>query len=193
MKTPLVLVPALVCSLAQAGDRAWEATQEQAFPAGGKVVLDLSAGGYRILPCAEDGKIRVRWATKRPDQMPDARVRITVEGGEARIQASGPKDDFRVEIELPVRSDLCARLSVGELSVKGIEGHKDLRCRIGEIDVEVPQPEAYASVDAAVKLGELNARPFGESKDGFFRTFCWEGKGTYRMDARVGIGEVTFH
>lgn len=192
MKRPLILVPALLCTLAQAGDRAWAAKQELAFPAGGKVVMDLSAGGYRIVPCAEEGKIRVRWATKRADQMPDARVQVSVEGGEAHIRTRGPKDDFQVEIEVPVRSDLCARLSVGELSIKGIEGHKDLRCRIGEIQVEVPQPEAYRSVDAAVKLGELDARPFGASHDGFFRTFCWEGKGAFRMEARVGIGEVQF-
>ena len=182
----LVLSP-----LAFAQDRSWEAKLDTEFR-GGKVVLDLSAGGYKILPTAADGKIRVRWATKHVDQMKDAQVRVVVEGGEAHIRTRAPREDFRVEIEVPARVNLEARLSVGELSIKGIEGDKDLRCRIGEIHVAVPDPQAYGHVDARVKIGEIGGRPFGESKEGFFRTFCWEGKGSFRIDARVGIGEVRF-
>jgi len=192
MKTALFSLLMVLPSLVHAQDRSWEAKLEQSFKAGGKVTLDLSAGGYRILPCGEEGRIRVRWSTKRADQMSDARVQVTVEGGEAHLRARGPKEDFRVEIEVPRRSDLQARLSVGELSVKGIEGHKELRCRIGEIQVEVPDAQAYGHVDASVKIGELSARPFGASKEGFFRSFCWDGKGSYRLEAKVGIGEVKF-
>lgn len=189
MRLQALLAFLLLAPLAQAQERSWEARLDNPF-SGGKVALDLSAGGYRILPCAEAGKIRVRWATRRPEEMKKAKVQITVEDGVAHIRTRGPRNDFRVEIELPARTDLEARLSVGELAVKGIEGHKELRCRIGEIQVEVPDPGAYGHVDASVKIGELSARPFGASKDGFFRSFCWEGKGAYRLEARVGIGEV---
>lgn len=191
MSLQAILAFLLLAPLASAQESAWEAKLEKAFQ-GGKVVLDLSVGGYKILPCSEAGKIRVRWATQHPEQMEDAKVQVTVEGGEARIRTRGPRNDFRVEIELPARTDLEARLSIGELVVKGIEGNKDLRCRIGEIQVEVPNPQTYGHVDASVKIGELSAQPFGTSKDGFFRSFCWEGRGAYNLEAKVGIGEVKF-
>ena len=191
MKLLTTLALLVFSPLAFAQDRSWEAKLDTEFR-GGKVVLNLSAGGYKILPTSAEGKIRVRWATKRADQMEDAQVKVTVKDGEAYIRTRGPKDDFRVEIEVPVRSSLRARLSVGELSIQGIEGDKDLRCRIGEIHVAVPDPQAYGHVDARVKIGAIGGRPFGGSKDGFFRSFCWEGEGSFQMDARVGIGAVRF-
>lgn len=191
MKTLTTLALLACCPFAFAQDRAWQAKLDQEFR-GGKVVLDLSAGGYTIRPNSEDGKIRVRWATKHARQMEDAHIKVTVQGGEAHIRTRGPKDDFRVEIDVPARVDMQARLSVGELSIQGIEGSKDLRCRIGEIRVAVPDPQAYGHVDAKVKIGEIGGRPFGAFKEGFFRSFCWEGKGPHRIDASVGIGEVKF-
>lgn len=188
------LLPVLfltAASLAFGQARAWEESTERAFAAGGQAVLRLSAGGYKVV-AGEEGKVKVRWSTKKAHQMPDARVTVEVKGTEVFIKTRGPKDDFRVVVELPRRTHLDARLSVGELAVSDLEGHKELDLNIGELRVDVPDIAQYRSADASVRIGDLSAKPFKCHEDGFFNRLRWTGSGPYILSARVGIGDITF-
>lgn len=146
--------------------------------------MKLSAGGYKLRGTSQDGKIHVRWQAEDSDAV---RVSLEVKGGEAWLQAKGPHDNFQVEIDLPRRTDIAIRLSVGELDIQGIEGHKDLACRVGEISV-AEQKADLRSAEAGVKIGGLHV--FGTERGGFFRSERWRGTGAYDLLAKVGTGEV---
>jgi hypothetical protein len=46
-------------------------------------------------------------------------------------------------------------------------------------------------VKASVGTGEINAKPFGESHGGLFRSLQKSGSGKYKLVAHVGAGELT--
>jgi len=183
----LVLGTCLVPSWGQEGEGGSTGSMVQDLAPGGRVKMDLSAGEYVIRGSSPDGKIHLRW--KAED---DARVRIHMDakGGDARIHTDGPRNHFRVEIDLPPRIDMKVRLSVGELSIKGIEGNKDIRCRVGDLLIEVGDEKEYRQVEASVKIGDIQG--FGRGHSGFFRSLDFTGSGTYDLIARLGIGDIRF-
>jgi hypothetical protein len=151
--------------------------------------MDLSAGEYAIVAGPND-KIRVHWTSPDPNRLDKVRVRFTTERGRVKVETDNTKDT-KVRIEVPGRSDLHVRLSVGEVSVEPIDGHKNIGVGVGELHVAVGDPAAYADVRSSVRIGEINAEPFQVSKDGFFRGFKLAGQGQYSLKATVGVGEVT--
>jgi hypothetical protein len=162
---------------------------EKTFAPGGLVKMRLSAGEYVIEPSADD-KIHVSWTVRDASEAKNARAALAVEGTEARIETDGPHNGFDVKIGLPARSDLYVRLTAGELTVKGIDGHKDVSVLAGEIRIAVDEDDEYRSVDARVMAGEIQARAFGGHKGGLFRGFEWKGDGKYDLKARLSAGEI---
>lgn len=162
---------------------------EKSFASGGRVVLHLEAGGY-TLEASPDDKIRVTCEGENSDQV---RVNVSVRGTDGEVDVSHtPQNHFRARIQVPARCDLKVKMSAGELDIRGIEGHKDLYLRAGELRVAVPNPDAYRRVKASVLAGEINARAFGKNKGGLFRGLELEGPGTYDMKAKVLAGEIGF-
>ena len=162
---------------------------EKPFAAGGKIRMTLSAGEYVIEP-RQDDKVHVSWEVRDPDEARNARAAVAVEGTDARIETDGPHNGFSVKIGVPARSDLYVRLTAGEIRLKGIEGHKDIRALAGEIRIGVEEGHAYRSVDARVMAGEIQAGAFGGHKGGLFRGFEWKGQGKYDLTARLSAGEI---
>lgn len=191
MHTRIITLLIATVSALSAEDRAWTRETVQPFHAGARTVMDLSAGEYRVIQ-GQDDKVKVRWSTRHASDMDKARVDMALQGDTLRIKTRGPKDSFKVVIELPRRTDLDAHLSVGQLVVSGLEGNKRLDLNIGEAIVEVPDPKAYRQATASVRIGDLKAAPFGHRQDGFMNRFNWKGEGSYALQAKVGIGEVTF-
>ncbi len=188
VSTPLAL------SVAARDDKDFQFSNalERTFTSGGVVRLDLSAGDHRILKGADD-RVRVSWHTRTAEQMEEARVRTRVKGNEAIVRTWGPGKGFRVDIQLPRRSDLYLRMTAGNLSIAGIEGHKDVRLRAGNLDIEVDDPRQYRRVDASVTAGDLLARSFGVSTGGLFRSFSRRGTGTFELRARLWAGNLQLH
>jgi hypothetical protein len=189
---------ALLLTLAgapQAQDRSERVSDavERPFPAAGIARLNLAAGDYRITG-TKSNRIRVVWHTRTAAQLIDSRVKVTVRGSEAEILTSRPRDlgnsAFRVEVELPQRTDLHLRMTAGDLSIAGLEGNKDVLLRAGDLNIEVPEPERYRRVRASVTAGDLSARPFGFSTGGLFRSFQHEGAGRFELRARLWAGDL---
>ena len=178
----------LVTSVASAAP---QRTTERAFAAGGTAYLDLSAGEYRIT-ASKDGRIRiVAHSTSRHDASATS-VRVDVKGTRADLIVDGPMNDgVKVDIELPGRTNIITRLSAGELSLSGIDGSKDISARAGELQIEVGAPDRYRHVEASVKAGEIRAQPFNVTKEGLFRSFEWNGRGSYDLRVSLWAGEVT--
>lgn len=161
-------------------------------PQGGNLHMDLSAGDVVIHPSA-DGHVRVRYSGQRELNLSRVRVRFESSSRESDLRVSStPHNDFQMEIEVPRTTDLVLRMSAGELTIQGVEGNKDLRLHAGELTVQVGDPATYGPVSASVWAGEVNPGPFGEPKEGVFRSFHHEGAGRYSLLAKVKAGEVTF-
>ncbi len=162
---------------------------EKPFAPGGRIVLHLEAGGYILEPSPDD-KIRVTCEGPNADHV---RIGLDTRGTTADVDVSHtPRNNFRARIQIPARSDLKVKMSAGELNIIGIEGHKDLYLRAGELRVSVPDPDAYRTVSASVLAGEINAKAFNKNKGGLFRGLELEGPGKYDLKAKVLAGEIGF-
>jgi phage baseplate assembly protein gpV len=162
---------------------------EKAFAKGGRIALDLSAGAYRIRGRMIDS-VRLRWQTRDPRDMSSVRADVTVSGATARIRTQGPKNNFRVEIDVPQRVDLDIELTAGDLTVNGVEGNKTLSMWAGDVTIEVGSTDLYRRVDATVRAGEISATPFGRTSGGLFRSLHWTGRGPYILDAKLTAGDL---
>lgn len=161
-------------------------------PAGGGLFLNLDAGSVKVLP-SEDGRVRVRYTGTGDHDLTRVRVRFQAADNPAELRLSHSlHNDFRVEIQVPRTSAITLRMSAGEVLIQGVEGDKDLRVHAGQITVRVGDPGAYGPVSAAVWAGELRPGPFGEAKEGLFRSFSRGGTGRYSLSAKVKAGEVVF-
>jgi hypothetical protein len=190
LATAVVVIALATLVLAPVGAQSKDGdVVERAFSRGGMVRLDLGAGEYRISGTPDD-KLRVRWSTRKPDDERRVRVSADVTGRSATVRTAGPRNGFRVEIEMPERSDVRLELSAGEVRMRGIEGSKDISMWAGEVSIEVGDPARYRRVDATVRFGEIGAQPFNVSKGGIFRSLHWTGSGEYVLRARLFAGEL---
>lgn len=162
---------------------------ERPFPRGGRIMMDLSAGSYTIRGGAVDS-IRVRWETRDPRDMSSVRTDVVVTGTNATLRTRGPKNNFKVSVDVPAVADIQLDLSAGELTLRGIEGNKSVSMWAGEVTVEVGDPQLYRRVDLTVRAGEIQASPFGATRGGLLRSFRWDGTGKYTLIARLFAGEV---
>ncbi|MGA8154485.1 MAG: hypothetical protein WB952_26305 [Terriglobales bacterium] len=161
------------------------------FPSGGQLRLHIRSGDLRIIG-SDENKIKIRFWGKNAAEARDVKVSLKTLGstGDLRVHG-GPHNDFQIEIFVPRTSDLYLRMPAGEAEVKGIVGNKDVEIHAGDLTLAVGAPEEYAFADASVLAGDLDAGPFGISKDGLFRSFHKQGTGRYKLHAHVGAGDLT--
>jgi hypothetical protein len=70
-------------------------------------------------------------------------------------------------------------------------GNKDIESYAGNVDIVTGDAKDYASVDASVKAGDINAGAFGEAQSGLFRRLTWSGTGKYTLRASLTAGNLT--
>ena len=167
---------------------------ERAFPANGRVSMDLSAGEYHITG-SRDNRIRLEWSVRDREMLPRIRARADVRGRDAAIVTDAPDDnsDFKVAIQVPLRADLYVRLTAGELTIEDIEGSKDVALHAGELNIDVGRAADYGRVEVSVWAGEVDASPYHVNKGGLFRSLDWRGDGPYRLEAHLKAGEVRLY
>lgn len=196
MKTPLLAAAAALTVLAvstgaaPAFQNTFGQPIDKAFAKGGVVRMRLAAGDYKITG-APDDKIRVEWRADRAEQAATLKADAEIKGTTAVISTGGFKNGIHFTISLPARSDIDIDLSAGDLDLRGIEGNKRIDTWAGDVTIEVGQPDLYRRVDASVRAGDLNARPFNVSKGGLMRSFSWTGKGPYTLAVKLFAGDLT--
>lgn len=162
---------------------------EKPFVAGGKIEMQLAAGGYRIRP-GDGTAIRVTL----DGNVGAAKVDVTTTGTQATVSVKDtPNSNFKATIDVPKNADLVIRLTAGELKVGAITGSKDIESYAGDVDIVTGDAADYASVEASVRAGDLKAGPFGEPQSGLFRSLSWSGKGKYVLRATLTAGNLTLH
>ena len=162
------------------------------FPSGGDLRMRIRSGDIKVTG-SDENKIQVHFSGKKADELKDVRVSLKANGTTGELSISGgPRNDFRIEIEVPKNCNLHLRVPFGDVGVAGITGDKDVEVHAGDVTIEVGKTEDYAHVDASVSSGDLEAEPFSVSKGGLFRSFEKQGPGKYHLHAHVGAGDLTF-
>jgi hypothetical protein len=185
----LLGIAAFSASPAAAQDSATSREQTKPFVRAGSIHLDLSAGDY-VIKGTDGTNIRVAITARRPRDAAQAWTEIRVTGANATVRTRGLKNGTRVQIDVPGRSDLDMTLTAGDLVVRGVEGNKRLSMWAGDVTMEVGESDQYRRVDASVRAGEISARAFGRTTGGLFRSFRWDGKGQYTIDAMLFAGDL---
>jgi len=161
------------------------------FPAGGKLRLKVRSGDIQILGTDEE-KVTVTLSGERAHDAQKLKVEFDRKGDTADMRVSGgPRNDLRIKIRIPSRTDLHARVPFGDVRVENVTGNHDVELHAGDLTLEVGDPDDYAEVDASVVSGDLDAEAFDESHGGLFRSFKTTGTGRYRLHAHVGAGDLT--
>lgn len=165
---------------------------EADFSSGGTIRMHLRSGDVRIVG-SDEQKIQVHFTGKNADQRADLRVSLKTSGNVGELNISGgPRNELKIEIEVPKNSSLYLRVPFGEVAVAGVTGDKDIEIHAGDLTMQVGKVEDYSHVDASVYSGDLEAEPFGITKAGLFRSFEKRGPGKYRLHAHVGAGDLIF-
>jgi hypothetical protein len=186
----VVALGALACGpAARTDDGTPLSPVERPFVQGGKLTMRLGAGRYTI-EGTPDAHLRVGWTTRKPGDARHVRVKVETAGSEATVRTEGPSNGFEVTIGVPARSDLWVRLTAGDMTIRGVTGHKDVSAWAGELKIAVGDGGAYRSVDTSVLAGEIQAPTLNGSKGGVFRSFFWQGQGKYELRARLTAGEI---
>jgi len=156
-----------------------------------ELFLKINPSQVRIVG-TQDKKVRVRCELRDEDP---SRVKIQWSGGvsSARLTVSGGRaQNQKFRIEVPEHSDLTVRVTAGDVSIRGVEGSKDVEMTAGDLKIEVGRPGDYSMVDTSVRVGDLDAIAFGQKKGGLFRSFNRRNSyGKYTLHASLGAGNLT--
>jgi hypothetical protein len=171
----------------------------KSLSAKGTLVMEVNVGEVRVVRSDEEKTIRL---TIEPHAYyGDATVqswvrRFDVAGDRASIDLKLPKDNDNhsspvVTVYLPLQTDLRLELGVGHLTVKGIDGNKDLHVGVGELTVGIQDGSKYSEIRTGTKIGDASDTVSHKHADGFFpRTERTSLQGIYKLNATVGIGDV---
>jgi hypothetical protein len=161
------------------------------FEAGGSLRAHIRSGEVHIVGSDRDG-ITVRFEGPNASRGDEVTVSLKRSGSTGNLTIKGgPRNDFRVVVEIPRQTSLFVRVPFGELDIDGVTGDKDVEVHSGEVNIEVEDPEQFGHAEASVYAGELSAECFQVEKGGLFRSFKTTGNGNYRLHAHVGTGQLT--
>jgi hypothetical protein len=161
------------------------------FPSGSRLNIHVRSGDVRVVG-RDDNKVSVKLDAKDSEKAKEVKIRFEHFDNYAELDVSGgPKDNLRITMQIPKSTGLFVRMPAGQLEITDIRGDKDVQLHAGELIVGVGDPSDYSHVEASVSTGGLEAKPFGESHGGLFRSFHKDGNGKYKLHAHVGAGDLT--
>jgi hypothetical protein len=188
----LVLVP--FCHASDHWDYEETHNEVRDFVAGGMVHVRMSVGDLHILR-SNTSQIRVRYTIKSwsESRVKNSHVDIDIHGRDADIEfhaSTSGNTQFDVEIQVPQNTNLDVHEKVGDLTVKDIEGDKDLQLGIGDIRVAFGR-SAYHLVRASTTIGDVNTSMGDVSAGLLGKTLKYDGDGKYELHAHVSIGDIS--
>lgn len=188
---PLLLVSYVLAEQSITTKETGKDSFEANLPASSQLRVNVRSGEL-IVKGIDDNKVRVHFGGKKANELEDVKVRLKTTGSKGELEISGgPRNDFRIILEVPRVVDLHLRMPFGDATIERLEGSKDIELHAGDLTVKIGDAADYAHVDLSVMTGDLDAGPFHVSKDGLFRSFEKEGSGKYRLHAHVGAGDLT--
>jgi hypothetical protein len=186
-KASLVLLAAIgVASCSSLPDQPPVLKVDKPFAAAGSIEMQLDSGDYTISAGAGE-HIRVSFAGNTGNAAAD----LGTDGAHANLAIKDtPHSNFRATIEVPATANLTVHLAAGNLEVGAVTGNKDIDSKAGNVEISIPNSRDYGTVDAAVKVGNLDGGPFGDSSSGLSPQLKWSGPGKYTLRASLGAGNL---
>jgi hypothetical protein len=161
------------------------------FASRGQLELRIRPAEIHIIGSDQD-RVVVRVGGRQGLDSKDMQARFDRHGSSGVLEITGgPRNDVSVTVQVPKESNLVVRVFAGDLEIKDIAGDKDVELNFGALRIGVGEPSNYASVKASVSSGEIDAKPFGDSRGGLFRSLEKYGNGKYKLKAYVGAGRLT--
>jgi hypothetical protein len=163
------------------------------FVAGGMLHVRLPVGDVRITR-GDSNHIRLHYTVKsnRESKVKDSSVDFEIHGRDAEIDFHAPtigNTQCKVELEVPQNTNLDIHDKVGDLTIKDIEGDKDIQLGVGDIRIGVDR-SAYYLVNASTSIGDVNGNGYGGSSGWLGKTLKYHGDGKYELRAHVGVGDI---
>jgi len=159
---------------------------DKPFVAAGTIKMRLSGGDYAIR-AGKDEHIRVSFAGNTGN----AAAGVTVSGTSADLSITDtPHNNFRATVEVPASADLTVQLTGGNIAIARIAGNNDIDSTAGNVAISIANANDYGTVDASVKVGNLDGGPFGASSSGLAPHLKWSGPGKYTLRASLGAGNL---
>ena len=163
------------------------------FRSGQNLEMDIRSGDIRI-EGSDEQTISVECSAADSRRIGDITVDLqrVSGGGKLRVEG-GPNDDVKIRIRVPKQVNLVLRCPAGDVDVLGLRGSKDIVLRAGDLTVQVGDPKEYATAEASVKAGDIDARVFGKQTGGLFRSFSHKNpSGKYHLRATLWAGDLKF-
>jgi hypothetical protein len=155
--------------------------------------LRIRPAEIRIIGSDED-RVVVRVGGRQGLDSRDMQARFEKHGHSGVLEINGgPRNDVTVTVQVPKESNLIVRVFAGDVEVSNVVGDKDVELNFGVLRIDVGDANGYSTVKASVSSGEIDAKPFGESHGGLFRSLEKSGNGKYKLRAYVGAGRLTLN
>jgi hypothetical protein len=163
------------------------------FARRGQIELRIRPAQIHIVGSDEE-RIVVRVGGRDGLDSRDVEARFEKHGNSGVLEITGgPRNDVTITVQVPKESNLVVRVFAGDVEVRDIVGDKDLELNFGALRIAVGDAAGYSTVKASVSSGEIDAKPFGESRGGLFRSLEKYGNGKYKLRAYVGAGRLTLN
>jgi hypothetical protein len=199
----LFALTVLCCSLLAAAQTPTTLLRDHSLASGGTVVLTMNVGDVKILPASQPGHVRLEIHSNRTageQTMAGWIQRFEVAANRATVEIQIPKsvnedcNDCGVEVTLyvPPQSDLEASLHVGDMTVRGVEGNKNLDVGVGDLHIAVADPADYGHVQTHTRIGDIDDfLNHSSGQSGFLgQTEDFTLAGRYHLKASAGVGDV---
>jgi hypothetical protein len=143
---------------------------------------------------SDENRIVVRVGGRQGLDSKDVEARFEKHGNSGVLEITGgPRNDMSITVQVPKETNLVVRVFAGDVEVRDIVGDKDVELNFGALRIGVGDATGYSMVKASVSSGEIDAKPFGESHGGLFRSLEKSGNGKYKLRAYVGAGRLTLN
>jgi hypothetical protein len=163
------------------------------FAPRGQIDLRIRPAEVHIIGSDED-RIVVKVAGKQGLDSRDVQARFEKHGNSGVLEITGgPRNDVTITVQVPKESNLVVRVFAGDVEIRDVVGDKDVELNFGALRIGVGDATGYSTVKASVSSGEIDAKPFGESRGGLFRSLEKSGNGKYKLRAYVGAGQLTLN
>jgi hypothetical protein len=164
---------------------------EASFDSGGQLDLHICSGEIHIVGSNHD-KLSAKAGGEEGSTSTAIHARFESFGSTGKLWIEGcPSKNVTITVEVPRNSNLLVRVPAGDVQINSITGSKDVELHAGQLAIEVGNPADYFRVKASVITGSVHAQPFGEERDGVFRSFEKSGSGKYKLVAHVGAGDLS--
>jgi hypothetical protein len=163
------------------------------FAPRGQIDLRIRPAEIHVIGSDED-RIVVRVTGKQGLISKDVQARFEKHGNSGVLEITGgPRNDVTITVQVPRESNLVVRVFAGDVEIKDVVGDKDVELNFGALRIGVGDATGYSTVKASVSSGEIDAKPFGESRGGLFRSVEKSGNGRYKLRAYVGAGRLSLN